>query len=65
MVRVIKIEDKNIYMLFADTKSEVAETGAETIGTIGPMGAGSMIYTANADVAILKSDDTWNWIGEE
>ena len=50
--------------LFADTKDEVA-SATEIIGF--PEGAsmemGSCVVTANAEVAFLKSDGTWNWVG--
>lgn len=49
--------------LFADTKDEVAE-GAEIVGF--PAGAtiemGSVVVTADADIAFMKSDGTWNWV---
>lgn len=48
---------------FADTKEEVTEdatfVGLPKDVTIAP---GSMILTANADVAFRRSDSTWNWV---
>ena len=55
----------NSYLVsaFADTKSEVTPS-AEIVGL--PKDAtiemGSMIYTADGDVAFMKSDGTWNWV---
>ena len=51
---------------FADAKAEVVE-GMSIVGM--PYGItpsmGSSVITADGDVAFLKSDGTWNWIGEE
>lgn len=50
---------------FADTKDEVDTTPlADYVGM--PKNAtvemGSMLYTADVDVAFMKSDGEWNWI---
>lgn len=51
---------------FADTKSEV--TDDMTIVGL-PYGVepsmGSSVVTADGDIAFLKSDGTWNWVGDE
>jgi hypothetical protein len=65
MIKLVSIEaqtsDRTIYILTADTKAEVPETGTATLpGT--ELTQGSVIYTADLDIGILKSDDTWNWI---
>ena len=48
--------------LFADTKDEVTE-GAEIVGfpADATIEMGSVVVTADADVAFMKSDGTWNW----
>ena len=52
--------------LFADAKADVT-TGMTVIGL--PEGIepafGSSVITASGDIAFLKSDGTWNWVGEE
>ena len=49
---------------FADTKAEVTPD-AEFVGL--PEGAniemGSSVMTANGEIAFMKSDGTWNWVG--
>ena len=69
MVKVQKMvntdQNENSYkvVLFADTKQEIVDGPTEIIGF--PQGAtiemGSSCYTADADVAFMKSDGTWNW----
>lgn len=65
MIKLVSIEaqtsDRKIYILNADTKDEVPETGAETLPGV-ELTQGSVIYTASLDIGVLKSDDTWNWI---
>lgn len=51
--------------IYSDTKAEVASTSTDDI--LGfPKGKniemGSKLYTADADIAIYKSDGTWNWV---
>lgn len=51
--------------IFSDTKDEVATTSTDNIiGFPKGMGIefGSVVVTADADVAFRKSDGTWNWI---
>lgn len=47
---------------FSDTKGEVVP-GAEFVDMPedGDMEPGSSVYTANGEVALLKSDGTWVW----
>lgn len=48
--------------LFADSKEDVtAEAVAEVVGREVQMG--SSCITADGDIAFLKSDGTWNWVG--
>ena len=68
MIKVTEITNtdanENSYKIsaFADTKEEVA-TGT-IIGL--PAGAtiemGSSVFTADGDIAFMKSDGTWNWV---
>lgn len=55
---------RNVVVLFADTKTEVPSTGADT-ATAAHMSkapaAGSVLYTAKLAVAVLKSSDRWDW----
>ena len=50
----------------ADTKEEVTD-GVEIVGMIqgGTIDIGSTIITAEGDIAICKSDGTWNWLEDE
>jgi len=52
--------------LFADEKSEITDDitidGMPKNYTIEP---GSSAMTANGEIAFRKSDNTWNWLGEE
>lgn len=65
MIKLIKIEaqtpDRSICTLFADTKTEVPQTGSATM-TTPKLEAGSVIYTASGDLGFLKSNDQWNWV---
>ena len=70
MIKVLdfnpNLTDKTVCTLFADTKEEV--TG--TLDIVGlPAGVepdtGSALITAAGDVALLDSEGTWNFIGEE
>lgn len=70
MIKVTEINpgilnNQVVVSLFSDTKEEVATTSTEDI--VGfPVGkdieTGSAVITANADIAFMKSDGTWNWI---
>lgn len=70
MIKVTSIKqgvgNKADVSLFADTKTEVT-TGMTVIGL--PEGVepafGSSVITASGEVAFLKSDGTWNWVGGE
>jgi hypothetical protein len=69
MIKVTDIKNtdskSNSFLIsaFADTKGEVA-TG-EFVGL--PEGAeiemGSDVMTASGEMAFMKSDGTWNWLG--
>ena len=66
MVKVVSIkreQDKAIIVAFADSKSDVT-SGMEVVGLPAntEITYPSVIYTADADVAFLKSDGTWNWV---
>ena len=63
METVKKESDGWVVTLFADTKDEVAETGAATTVSdfFRPLKAGSLIYTADRKAALLKSNDNWEW----
>lgn len=69
-ILIKSIETNNIrgrnVVLFADLKSEVPLTGAETVALIGEdleLNAGDVIYTAALDAAILDTNDEWDWGG--
>ena len=70
MIKVLdynaNLSPKTVCTLFADTKEEV--TGTLTIvGLPNYMqpDAGSILLTAKGDVALLDSEGTWNFIGDE
>ena len=70
MIKVLdynaNLSPKTVCTLFADTKEEV--TGTLTIvGLPDYMSpdAGSILLTAAGDVALLDSEGTWNFIGDE
>ena len=70
MIKVLdynsNLSPKTVCTLFADTKEEV--TGTLTIVGLPDYmtpDAGSILITAKGDVALLDSEDTWNFIGEE
>ena len=63
------------YVLFADTQTEVPTTGAATAAIAkygehgehnftGTLTMGSVLYTADFHIAILKSNDQWSWRDE-
>ena len=63
MIRVENVKSKKgnkiVAVLFSDTKTEIVpnlKLGDDLIDF------GSSVVTADADVAFLKSDGTWNWI---
>ena len=70
MIKVTEMKqglgNKADVVLFADTKEEITE-GMTIVGL--PEGVepafGSSVITASGDIAFLKSDGTWNWIGGE
>lgn len=54
----------NVLTMFADTKSEVPETGSATATSariIKKPAPGSILYTARLEIAVLKSNDHWEW----
>lgn len=57
------------YTLFADTKAEVPETGAATKALISgfsdDLPPTTIIYTADFKIAVLDTDDNWNWKDDE
>lgn len=67
MMNLISVDggtaESKIVTIYADTKNEVPSTGTETNfnGQTANIAPGSVIYTASLDVAILDSNDTWNW----
>lgn len=54
---------KNVFVLFADAKTEVPNTGEATAEAAGikKLAAGTILYTAELKMAVLKSDDRWIW----
>ena len=68
MIKVVSIkreaDDKARIVAFADTKAEVtsASVAMEGLPEGTTLAYGSCVYTSSADVAFLKSDNTWNWI---
>ena len=51
--------------LFADTKSEMSGTPAILGLPVGALiAASSTVLTASGELAFMKSDGTWNWVGE-
>lgn len=55
------------YVLFADTKAEVPQTGAATkplvSGLTDNLPPTTLIYTKNFESAVLGTDDVWSWKG--
>lgn len=52
-------------LLFADTKEEVSDDmEIDGIPKGKVISYGSSLITANGDIAFLKSDGTWNFIGD-
>lgn len=57
------------YILFADTKFEVPETGSETAAMISELEEElpptTRLYTGDFETAVLGTDDKWHWKNEE
>ena len=68
MIKVTSIKmglgNKADVVLFADSKEDVTD---EMVVVGLPEGVepafGSSVVTASGDIAFLKSDGTWNWLG--
>ena len=60
----IGLDNKADVTLFSDTKEEIT-SGMTVVGL--PEGItpafGSSVITASGDIAFLKSNGTWNWVG--
>lgn len=70
-VRVTKAESfdhakkKLTASLFADQKSDItSDMKVEGLPDGYELDFGSDVFTADGEIAYLKSDGTWNWIGE-
>lgn len=54
-----------VLVLFADTKAEVPATGtltaAEIPGYKGKLLPTSVVYTGDFKIAVLGTDDNWDW----
>lgn len=70
MIIVKSVEGSNLggrfILLYADSKEEVPSTGTATVAAlagerVNKLATGDVLYTADFDIAVLKSDDTWNW----
>jgi hypothetical protein len=49
--------------LFADTRAEASDvTDVKGLNTNDVLQAGSTIFTATGDLAVLDSSDVWNWL---
>ena len=69
MIKIIEITSMEsngvIATVFSDTKAEVPATGIATAKAFSKkLSAGSILFTADLEMAVLKSDDNWNWVGE-
>ena len=55
------------YNFFADTKTEVTDAMTGAVGLLPGLSIaqGSTVVTASAEFAFMKSDGSWNWVGEE
>ena len=51
--------------LFADSKSDLSGS-PEIVGmpSDGTIAVGSSVLTASGELAFMKSDGTWNWVGD-
>lgn len=60
-----KNEKTGKLILFSDTKTEVPNTGVLTAAAIpgykGTLEPGSIVWTGDFKVAVLKTNDNWNW----
>ena len=60
--------DSHTYRIeaFADTKAEV-DAGDPIVGMPPDksIGIGSSVMTADGEIAFMKSDGRWNWVGNE
>ena len=60
-----KNEKSGKLALFADTRNEVPETGIATAALIpgykGTLEPGSIVWTADFKIAVLDTDDNWQW----
>ena len=69
MVKLMSMTETtdNAYIIeaFADSKADVT-SGMTIVGfpADATVDAGSSIITANGDIALCKSDGTWNWVEE-
>ena len=69
MVKLMSMTETtdNAYRIeaFADTKEDVTSgMTIEGFPANATVDAGSSIITANGDIALCKSDGTWNWVEE-
>ena len=69
MVKVTELKvnpqtKKAVVSLFADTKAEMSNS-PEVIGLPSDtdIDAGSSVITASGELAFMKSDGNWNWVG--
>lgn len=70
MIKVTEVQNTDLNMgtykvsLFADTKSEVTPD-ATIVGLPkdATLEMGSSVITASGELAFMKSDGTWNWVG--
>lgn len=55
------------YSFFADAKSEVTDAMTGAVGMLPGLSIaqGSTVITADAEFAFMKSDGSWNWVGED
>lgn len=69
MIKVTHITNtdgnENSYLIeaFADTKEEVATGTFVGLPEGATIEMGSSVFTANGELALMKSDGTWNWLG--
>lgn len=63
-IKINKFKSPNTALctVYADTKSEVtANATIENLPDDVEIEEGSTLYTADLDVAVMKSDGTWKW----
>lgn len=69
MIKVTELTNtdanNNSYLIsaFADTKAEVATGEFVGLPANAEIEMGSDIMTASGEMAFMKSDGTWNWVG--